>query len=77
MRQVALAILLAGLSISAAIVYAASQLPRYSIQETSDGFDRLDVRSGRVEHCGPPNPLVPNNGADECWDAKKGEVTGR
>ncbi len=72
-REVALAVLLAGLMISATILYAASQLPRYSIHETSGGFDRLDVRSGRVEHCGPRLDLA----GDECWEAEKGQVTRR
>lgn len=73
MREVALSVLLAGLAISAAIIYAANQLPRYSIHETSGGFDRLDVRSGRVEHCG----LSLERTAEECRDAEKGQVAGR
>lgn len=72
MRELALAILLAGLMISASILYAASQLPRYSIHETSGGFDRLDVRSGRVEHCRPRLDLR----GDECLDAEKWQVAG-
>ena len=61
MRIVAVAIVLSGALIAAAILLSAAFAPRYAIAETSGGFDRIDLRTGTVEHCDALSGCAPDD----------------